>query len=314
MASKVNLTVEIAGIRFKNPVLTASGTFGYGIEFAQFFDISRLGGFCTKGLSLLPMAGNPPGRIVETPAGMLNAIGLENVGVDCFIVEKLPLLEHYNTHIVANILGKSVEEFAELARRLDPFPKISCLELNISCPNIKEGGIHFGHDPRMAFDAVTEVKRNTSKPVWVKLSPNVTDVRIVARACEEAGADALTLVNTFVGMSIDVNKRRPMLSNVTGGLSGPAIRPLAVRMVYQVARAVRIPVVGIGGIMCARDALEFMMAGATAIQVGTANFTDPLAAVKVIEGLESFCREHRISDIRSVIGSVVTADSADKRG
>jgi len=306
MESKVNLAVEIAGVRFKNPVLTASGTFGYGLEFAQFFDISRLGGFCTKGLSLLPMAGNPPGRIVETPAGMLNAIGLENVGVDCFIVEKLPLLEHYDTQVVANILGKSVEEFAELARRLDPFPKISSLELNISCPNIKEGGIHFGHDPRMAFQAVAEVKRNTTKPVWVKLSPNVTDVTVIAKVCEEAGADALTLVNTFVGMSIDVYRRRPMLSNVTGGLSGPAIRPLAVRMVYQVAKAVRIPVVGIGGIMCARDALEFMIAGATAVQVGTANFTDPLAAVKVIEGLEEFCEDQGISDINSVVGSVVT--------
>ncbi|HXK59393.1 MAG TPA: dihydroorotate dehydrogenase [Acidobacteriota bacterium] len=305
MASTVNLAVEISGIRFKNPVLTASGTFGYGLEFAQFFDISRLGGFCTKGLSLLPMPGNPPGRIVETPAGMLNAIGLENVGIDCFIREKLPLIEHYDTHVIANILGKSVDEFAELARRLDPFPKISGLELNISCPNIKEGGIQFGHNPTMASQVVTAVKRATTKPVWVKLSPNVTDITVVARACQEAGADALTLVNTFVGMSIDVNKRRPMLSNVTGGLSGPAIRPLAVRLVYQVARAVKgIPLVGIGGIMCARDALEFIIAGATAVQVGTANFTDPLAALKVIDGLEEFCRKQGISDIRELIGSI----------
>jgi len=305
MPSNLNLAVEIAGIRFKNPVLTASGTFGYGLEFAQFFDISRLGGFCTKGLSLLPMPGNRPGRIVETPAGMLNAIGLENVGVDCFIVEKLPLIEHYDTQVVANVLGKSVEEFAELARRLDPFPKISCLELNISCPNIKEGGIHFGHDPKMAFQAVNAVKSHTTKPVWVKLSPNVTDVTVLAKACRDAGADALTLVNTFVGMSIDVYRRRPMLSNVTGGLSGPAIRPLAVRLVYQVAQTVPgIPLVGIGGIMCARDALEFMIAGATAVQVGTANFTDPLAAVKVIEGLEQFCTEQGISDINSLVGSM----------
>jgi len=305
MPSNLNLAVEIAGIRFKNPVLTASGTFGYGLEFAQFFDISRLGGFCTKGLSLLPMPGNRPGRIVETPAGMLNAIGLENVGVDCFIVEKLPLIEHYDTQVVANVLGKSVEEFAELARRLDPFPKISCLELNISCPNIKEGGIHFGHDPKMAFQAVNAVKSHTTKPVWVKLSPNVTDVTVLAKACRDAGADALTLVNTFVGMSIDVYRRRPMLSNVTGGLSGPAIRPLAVRLVYQVAQTVPgIPLVGIGGIMCARDALEFMIAGATAVQVGTANFTDPLAAVKVIEGLEQFCTEQGIWDINSLVGSM----------
>jgi dihydroorotate dehydrogenase (NAD+) catalytic subunit len=198
-----------------------------------------------------------------------------------------------------------VDEFAELARRLDPFPKISGLELNISCPNIKEGGIQFGHNPTMASQVVTAVKRATTKPVWVKLSPNVTDITVVARACQEAGADALTLVNTFVGMSIDVNKRRPMLSNVTGGLSGPAIRPLAVRLVYQVARAVKgIPLVGIGGIMCARDALEFIIAGATAVQVGTANFTDPLAALKVIDGLEEFCRKQGISDIRELIGSI----------
>jgi dihydroorotate dehydrogenase (NAD+) catalytic subunit len=306
MESKVNLAVEIAGVRFKNPVLTASGTFGYGLEFAQFFDISKLGGFCTKGLSLKPLAGNPPGRIVETPAGMLNAIGLENVGVDRFVREKLPLLQAYDTEVVANVLGKSVDEFAELARRLDPCRKISALELNISCPNIKEGGIHFGHDPRMAAQAVEAVKRSTAKPVWVKLSPNVTDVTEIARACEAAGADALTLVNTFVGMSIDVYKRRPLLSNVTGGLSGPAIRPLAVRMVYQVARAVRIPVVGIGGIISARDALEFMIAGAVAVQVGTANFTDPAAPLKVIDGLEQYCCEQGIADINEVVGSLRT--------
>ena len=302
------MSVEIAGIRFKNPVLTASGTFGYGVEFAQFFDISLLGGFCTKGLSLAPMAGNPPGRIVETPAGMLNAIGLENIGVDRFILEKLPLLEPYDTRVIANILGKTAEEFAELARRLDPFDKVAALELNISCPNIKQGGIHFGHDPQMAAQAVKAVKASTGKPVWVKLSPNVTDIRVIAKACEDAGADALTLVNTFVGMSIDVYKRKPMLSNVTGGLSGPAIRPLAVRLVYQVARAVKVPVVGMGGIICAQDALEFMIAGARAIQVGTANFTDPTAALKIAQGLERHCEKHGIRDINELVGSLAVGE------
>ncbi len=308
--ASANLAVDINGLRFKNPVLTASGTFGYGIEFARFFDISRLGGFCTKGLSLFPMEGNRPGRIAETPAGMLNAIGLENVGIDRFITEKLPQLDRYETHVVANILGKTIDEFAELARRLDPFPKVSCLELNISCPNIKEGGIHFGHDPEMAHRVVRAVKENTGKPVWVKLSPNVTDIRVMAVACEQAGADALSLVNTFVGMSIDVYRRRPMLSNGTGGLSGPAIRPLAVRMVYQVAEAVRIPVIGIGGIMCGRDALEFLMAGAVAVQVGTANFTDPLASLNVLKGLNDFCIEQGIQNIMEIVGAARRARSS----
>jgi dihydroorotate dehydrogenase (NAD+) catalytic subunit len=301
--SSASLAVDISGLRFKNPVLTASGTFGYGVEFARFFDISRLGGFCTKGLSLHPMEGNAPGRIAETPAGMLNAIGLENVGIDRFVTEKLPQLEPYDTHVVANILGKTIDEFAQLARRLDPFPKVSCLELNISCPNIKEGGIHFGHDPEMAHRVVRAVKENTAKPVWVKLSPNVTDIRVMALACEQAGADALTLVNTFVGMSIDIYRRRPVLSNKTGGLSGPAIRPLAVRMVYQVAEAVRIPVIGIGGIMCGRDAVEFLMAGAIAVQVGTANFTDPHAALKVLQGIDDFCKDQGVRDIMEIVGA-----------
>ncbi len=304
MVQQVDLTVEFGGLRFKNPVLTASGTFGYGIEFTRFFDISLLGGFCTKGLSLEPMAGNAPGRIFETPAGMLNAIGLENVGVDAFIREKLPPLDAYDCHVVANILGKSTEEFIRIVEKLDFFPKVGAYELNISCPNIKQGGMQFGHDPKLTFQVVDAVRRSTAKPVWVKLSPNVTDITVFARACEEAGADAVTLVNTFVGMAIDVRRRRPMLSNGTGGLSGPAIRPLAVRLVYQVARSVSIPVVGIGGISCARDALEFLIAGASAIQVGTANFVDPLAALKVIEGLQEFCREEGIPTIRSLIASL----------
>ena len=342
MTDPVNLQVEIGSLTLKNPVLTASGTFGYGLEFEQFFDISLLGGFCTKGLSLEPMAGTAPGRIHETPAGMLNAIGLENVGVEGFVKEKLPRLEHCECHIVANVLGKTLDEFKTIARRLDPYPQVSALELNISCPNIKEGGIEFGHDPHMTF-AVTEAVRNaTSKPVWVKLSPNVTDIRLFALACQDAGADAISLVNTFVGMSIDVNKRRPMLSNTTGGLSGPAIRPLAVRMAYrtfvgmsidvnkrrpmlsnttgglsgpairplavrmayEASQVVSIPIVGMGGISTARDALEFLLAGASAVQIGTANFYDPTVAIKVIEGLREYCVEQGIQDINEIVGSL----------
>ncbi len=304
MTTPVNLEVQVGSLTLKNPVLTASGTFGYGLEFEQFFDISRLGGFCTKGLSLEPMAGTAPGRIHETPAGMLNAIGLENVGVDGFIEQKLPRLEKCGSHIVANILGKSIDEFKTIAGRLDPLPRVAALELNISCPNLKEGGIEFGHDPRMTF-VVTEAVRNvTSKPLWVKLSPNVTEIGLFGRACEDAGADAISLVNTFVGMSVDVDKRRPMLSNTTGGLSGPAIRPLAVRMVHEVNQVVAIPIIGIGGISTARDALEFLVAGARAVQIGTANFYDPTVAVKVIEGLGQHCREQGIRDINEIVGSL----------
>jgi dihydroorotate dehydrogenase (NAD+) catalytic subunit len=304
MSRSPDLSVNISGSHFKNPVMTASGTFGYGLEFTDFFDLSELGGFCTKGLSLKPLPGNAPGRIVETPAGMLNAIGLENVGIDCFLSEKLPKLHRYDTHIIANIFGKTIEEFVALAEILGRYERISALELNISCPNIKEGGIQFGHDPEMTFRVTESVKQHSQKPVWVKLSPNVTDIRVFARACEQAGADALTLVNTFVGMSIDVDRRRPMLSNTTGGLSGPAIRPLAVRMVYQAAQAVSIPIVGIGGITSARDALEFMIAGASAVQIGTANFFDPLSAVKVIRGLGEYCEKHGLQSIREIIGTL----------
>lgn len=304
----VDMSVEISGLSFKNPVLTASGTFGYGLEFARFFDLSELGGFCTKGLSLDPMPGNPPGRIAETPAGMLNAIGLENVGTSAFINEKLPALETCGCHIIANIFGKTIDEFIAIAERLNRCPQVSALELNISCPNIKEGGVQFGHDVEMTFQVTDSVRRLSSKPVWVKLSPNVTDIRRFASACESAGASAVTLVNTFIGMSIDVKKRRPMLSNSTGGLSGPAIRPLAVRMVREVFEEVSIPVIGIGGIASWRDAMEFILAGAAAVQVGTANFFDPLAAVKVIRGLEEYCREQNVSRVRDLVGSVATLE------
>lgn len=298
------MTVQLGPLRLRNPVLTASGTFGYGLEFEKFFELRQLGGFCTKGLSLEPMAGAAPGRIHETPAGMLNAIGLENVGVEGFIRDKLPRLKECGTHVIANVLGKSIEEFVAIARRLEPFHNVSGLELNISCPNISAGGIHFGHDPEMTSRVVEAVRGSTAKPLWVKLSPNVTDVTVFARACERAGADAVSLVNTFIGMSVDVHRRRPMLANTTGGLSGPAIRPLAVRLVHQASRAVRIPVVGIGGISNARDALEFLIAGASAIQIGTANFYDPLVAVKVIDGLTEHCRQSGTARVTDLVGTL----------
>jgi dihydroorotate dehydrogenase (NAD+) catalytic subunit len=307
----IDLSVEISGLQFKNPVLTASGTFGYGLEFAEFFDLSRLGGFCTKGLSLQPMAGNPPGRIAETPSGMLNAIGLENIGTQEFIDEKLPPLEKYDCHVVANIFGKTIEEFIQIVRRLNPHPKISAYELNISCPNIKEGGVQFGHDPEMTYRVTESVRAASEKPVWVKLSPNVTDITVFAKACEDAGADALSLVNTFVGMAVDVEKMRPMLANMTGGLSGPAIRPLAVRLVYEVSQAVTIPVIGIGGISTARDALEFLIVGASAVQIGTANFFDPLSAIKVVDGLRQFCKSHGIKRIKEIIGGLTPIAEGD---
>ena len=302
--SKTDLAVQISGLTFKNPVLAASGTFGYGLEFTPFFDISELGGFCTKGLSREPLAGNPPGRISETPSGMLNAIGLENIGVNTFVLDKLPLLENYDTHVVANIFGKTIEEFVYITETLNTAEKVSALELNISCPNIKEGGVEFGHGPKMTHRVVEAVKKVSAKPLWVKLSPNVTDISVFARACQDAGADALSLVNTFVGMKVDVIKRRPMLSNITGGLSGPAIRPLAVRLVKQTAEAVELPVIGIGGITSAQDALEFLIAGATAIQIGTANYFDPMVCIKVIRGLEQYCHRHKLGSIREIIGSL----------
>ncbi len=304
MSKKPNLSVDISGLTFKNPIITASGTFGYGVEFSPFFDLSQLGGICTKGLSLEPRPGNNPGRIIETPAGMLNAIGLENVGIDSFINDKLPRLEPFSCHVIANILGKSINEFVAMTEKLNACEKVSAYEINISCPNVAEGGLQFSQDPDMAASVTRAVKQVSSKPVWIKLSPNVTDITLFARACEEAGADALTLVNTFVGMAIDVKKRRPMLSNIMGGLSGPAIRPLAVRMVYQASRSVSIPVIGIGGIVTARDALEFMIAGAAAVQVGTANFIDPLASVTIIRELENFCLEQGVTDINELIGSL----------
>ena len=303
---KPDLSVEIAGIKLRNPVMTASGTFGYGKEFADYLDLERIGAIITKGLSLRPKAGNQTPRIVETPGGMLNAIGLQNVGIDAFTQEKLPFLRTVNTPVIVNLYGNTLEEYGELAEKLDKLPEVAGLEVNISCPNVKQGGIVFGTDPKAAYEVVSLVRQSTIKPLIVKLSPNVTNVVEMARACVDAGADALSLINTLTGMAIDLQKRRPILANITGGLSGPAIKPVALRMVWQVAQAVEVPLIGIGGIMTASDALEFMLAGATAVQVGTANFLDPSAAQTIADGMEAYLEANGISDVKELIGALVT--------
>ncbi len=303
MVSPPDLSVAVGSVRLKNPVMTASGTFGYGLEFLPYFDLARLGGIVVKGLSPKPRRGNPPERIVETPAGMLNAIGLQNVGVDAFVAEKLPQLRRHDTAVVANVFGESVAEYVEVCAKLEAAPGVAAIELNVSCPNVEAGGMIFGNDPAALHAVTAACRKATSLPLWVKLSPNVTDIRVTARAAEDAGADAVSLVNTFVGMVIDVEKRRPVLHNGTGGLSGPAIRPLAVWMTWQVRRAVRIPVVGMGGIMTARDAVEFLLAGASAIQVGTANFVRPGAAAELVDGLEAWLAERGIATARELIGA-----------
>jgi len=298
------LSVEIAGIRFHNPVLGASGTFGYGLEFAELIDLNRLGGFATKGLSARPLAGNPPPRIVETHGGMLNAIGLQNVGARAFVEEKLPLLRTYDTRVIANVFGYSDDDYIEAISILNDGEGLDAYELNISCPNVKEGGIVIGNSPTAAARLTERAKRASSRPLIVKLSPNVTDVTVLAKAIVEAGADCLSLINTLVGMSIDVKTRRPRLNYGTGGLSGPAIRPIAVRMVHEVAKAVKVPLIGIGGIATASDALEFLIAGATAVQIGTANYYDPQVTMKVIDGLSSYCQAQQIDQISSLVGSI----------
>jgi dihydroorotate dehydrogenase (NAD+) catalytic subunit len=299
-----NMSVEIAGIKLRNPVMPASGTFGYGEEYAPFLDLEKIGAIVTKGLSLKPKAGNPTPRIAETTSGMLNAIGLQNVGIDAFIEHKMPFLRTVNTPIIANFFGNTLEEYGEVAKRLNDIPEIAAGELNISCPNVKQGGIVFGTDPRAASEVVTLVRKNLQKPLIVKLTPNVTDITVVARAVEEAGADAIACINTITGMSVDVHTRKPRIANTTGGLSGPAIRPVAVRMVHQVVQTVSVPVIGIGGIMKAMDALEFLIVGASAVQVGTANFVDPAAMLTIIAGIEEFCVDEGIGDVRELIGSL----------
>jgi dihydroorotate dehydrogenase (NAD+) catalytic subunit len=304
--NKPDLSVEIAGINLRNPVMTASGTFGYGREFAGYLDLEKIGAIITKGLSIHPKAGNPTPRIVETPGGMLNAIGLQNVGIDAFILEKLPFLRSVDTPVIVNLYGNTLEEYGELAEKLDRLPEVAGLEVNISCPNVKQGGIVFGTDPKAAYEVVSLVRGSTIKPLIVKLSPNVTDIVEMANACVDAGADALSLINTLTGMAIDLQKRRPVLANRTGGLSGPAIKPIALRMVWQVAQAVSVPIIGIGGIMTATDALEFMLAGATAVQVGTASFLDPSAAETIARGMEEYLEQNGIADVKELIGALET--------
>jgi dihydroorotate dehydrogenase (NAD+) catalytic subunit len=302
-ASYPDLSVKLGPLEFKNPVIMASGTFGYGQEFDALMDLNLLGGIVVKGLSLRPKQGNPPPRIVETPCGMLNAIGLANVGLDAFMKDKIPWLQTLDTQVIVNIYGHSIDEYGELANALKGVEGVSALEVNISCPNVACGGMAFGTDPAVSAKVTDEVLKNTDKLVIVKLTPNVTDIGLIARAVEEAGAHALSLINTLTGMAIDIESRRPRLANTFGGLSGPAIRPIALRMVYQVIRSVDIPVIGIGGIMDHRDALEFLIAGARAIQVGTANFVNPCVGPNIIEGIRAFCRERGIARIDDLIGS-----------
>jgi dihydroorotate dehydrogenase (NAD+) catalytic subunit len=304
MKKKPHLGVNIGGVELKNPVMTASGTFGYAREFEHLLDLNRLGAIIVKGLSLAPAKGNPPQRIVETRCGMLNAIGLENVGFDIFVKEKLPFLKKLEAPFFVNIYGKEVAEYAELTARLDDIPEIAGVEVNISCPNVKAGGMAFGVFPESAAEVVSAVRQQTRRHVMVKLSPNVTDIAEIARSVEAAGADSISLINTISGMAIDIETRRSKLANITGGLSGPAIKPVALRMVWQVVSSVKIPVIGIGGIMTAEDALEFLIAGAVAVQVGTANFINPRATIDIIEGLESYLTEKNIPDIADIIGSL----------
>ena len=298
------LAVEIAGIRFKNPLIAASGTFGYGVEYEGILDLNRLGGLVSKGLYMEPRDGCPTPRIAETPAGLLNAIGLQGVGVRAFVKDVLPRLARYDTAVLVNVCGDTVDEYAEVTRVLDSTPGVAGVEINISCPNVKKGGIAFGGDPKMTHEVVAAVRKATKLPVIPKLSPNVADITVFARAAEEAGADALSCINTLLGLAIDVETRRPKLAFGTGGLSGPAIRPIAVRMTWQASRAVRIPVIGIGGISSASDVLEFLIAGARAVQIGTANFVDPGVYDRVLADLQAYLDRHGIEDINTLVGTL----------
>jgi dihydroorotate dehydrogenase (NAD+) catalytic subunit len=302
----IDLSVSVGPLTLRSPLIAASGCFGYGTEYAEIVDLATLGGVAVKGLFLAPREGHPPPRIVETPAGMLNAIGLQGVGVHRFIADKLPELHARGATVIVNICGTTLDEYVEVARVLSDAEGVAALELNISCPNIKEGGITFGCSLAGTHDVVSAVKRVTQLPVIPKLTPNVTDVASFARAAEEAGADAVSLVNTFLAMAIDVETRRPKLSNIVGGLSGPAIRPIAVRMVYECAQTVKIPIIGMGGIATAADVLEFLIAGAAAVQVGTANFVDPFIWTKLTDGLVDYCRRHGVARLRELTGTIDT--------
>jgi dihydroorotate dehydrogenase (NAD+) catalytic subunit len=299
----VDLSVNVGALRLSNPILAASGTFGYGVEFAHLVDLNRLGGIVVKGLSLEPIAGAPAPRLCETPSGMLNAVGLQNVGVRAFVVEKLPALRQYRTAVIANVFGYSVDEYVSVIRILEDAEGLAAYELNISCPNTAHGGIQFGSDPQMVSEVVSAARQAAHRPLWVKLSPNVTDIGVIARAAENAGADALTVANTYQAMSIDVRTRKSKLGRATGGLSGPAIKPITLRLVYEARLAVKIPVVGLGGIEKAGDVLEYVIAGASAVQVGTANFSQPKACVDILNQLEKSCRNNNINSINSLMGS-----------
>lgn len=301
--TNVNLAVEIGALKIKNPVMTASGTFGYGEEYADYVDLNRLGAIVVKGLSLKPRLGNPPPRIMETAGGMLNAVGLQNIGVDVFIEEKLPFLQKHDVAVIANIYGESYLEYQKVARKLSSVKGVHALEVNVSCPNVKKGGLSFGADPKAAAEVTRRVKGETNLPVIVKLTPNVTDIAAIAQAVEKAGADAVSLINTLAGMSVDLKTRMSHLKNITGGLSGPAIKPVALRMVWQVVKRVSIPVIGIGGIMNAEDALEFLILGAKAVQIGTANFINPRATLNIIDGIQNYLIDNKIEDINEIIGT-----------
>ncbi len=303
----MNLEVCIGKLKLKNPVMTASGTFGYGEEYAEFVDLNRLGAVVVKGLSLMPKEGNPTPRIVETPSGMLNSIGLQNIGIERFIKEKVPFLKQFNTAVIVNFFGDSIEEYVAAAERLSCVDGIHGLEMNISCPNKQAGWSIFGTDPLVTHKVVSAVRKKTELTLIVKLSPNVTDIALMAKVAEDAGADAVSVINTITGMAIDIQTRRPRLANVRGGLSGPAIKPVAVRMVYEVKQAVRIPVIGLGGIMNSDDAIEFIIAGATAVAVGTANFVNPRATMEILDGMTEYMKTHGIEDIGSLTGTVNAA-------
>ncbi len=300
----MNTKVKLAGVELKNPVMVASGTFGSGAEYSDFVDLNRLGAVVTKGVANVPWPGNPTPRIAETASGMLNAIGLQNPGIDLFTKRDLPFLEQFDTKVIVNVCGHSTEEYLEVVERLADEPTVDMLEINISCPNVKEGGIAFGQDPK-AVEAITKaVKAKAKQPIIMKLSPNVTDITVMAKAAEAGGADCLSLINTLTGMKIDIERQTFAIANKTGGLSGPAVKPVAVRMVYQVANAVKIPIIGMGGICNAADAMEFILAGATAVSIGTANFTNPFTTVEVIDGIEDYMRRHHVDDINQLIGIV----------
>ncbi len=308
---RVDLSVTLGPLRFKNPVLAASGTFGYGLEFLPFLKLSHLGGFVTKGLSLRPRRGNAPARTCETASGMLNAIGLANIGVDAFVSEKLPELRKHDTAIIANVFGETREEYVAVARRLNGAAGLAAIELNLSCPNTEKGGIAFGVSPPVIAEVVGAVRRAAPDlPLIVKLTPNISDITVAARAAVDGGADVLSLVNTYLGMAIDLENRRPVLDNVVGGLSGPAIKPLALYLVHRVHREVGAPVIGMGGIAGAGDALEFMIAGSAAVQIGTANFFDPGGSVRVVREMESWCRRHGVAAVRDIVGSLLVPEGA----